>query len=316
MKFRSAAGHPAIRSNTRRCIWTACTRAYAIAWKSCAAMKFRPTSILCRARARCSRLVGGHQPSALLDECFQLRALRVAEVGDIGQGQDFELLQVRRVELIVGNHFEGNPAFHQGVVEPRGVVRRGPPLLGGHEPDASQRPLVAEILLVLPVPDVKVLDGLEPALIERLGIELDYPGPEALGDAIHGPQPHLIGVLAGVLPAVSRLVSDAEYAHDGLGDGDRAGILGILAVLPGQLEFGAALPVRKENRHGNALFYLLESVGKIYGTGVLLSDFAIPESVQLQESFPLPCGELTVRVAWRACRRPCGSGCPAAPCTS
>src|ERR1039457_4057244 len=55
MKFRSAAGHPAIRSNTRRCIWTACTRAYAIAWKSCAAMKFRPTSILCRARARCSR---------------------------------------------------------------------------------------------------------------------------------------------------------------------------------------------------------------------------------------------------------------------
>ena len=72
-------------------------------------------------------LVGGHQPAALFDERLQLRALRVAQVGDIRQRQNLELLQVRRVELAVRNHFERDAAFHQGMVEPGRVVRRGPP---------------------------------------------------------------------------------------------------------------------------------------------------------------------------------------------
>ena len=71
-------------------------------------------------------LVGGHQPAALFDERLQLCALRVGQVGDIRQGQDLELPHVRRVELAVQDHFEGDPGFHQCVVEPGRVVLRGP----------------------------------------------------------------------------------------------------------------------------------------------------------------------------------------------
>jgi hypothetical protein len=177
----------------------------------------------------------------------QLRALRVGEVGDIRQGQDLELPHVRRIELAVPNHFERDTGFHQRVVKPGRVVRCGP--LGGYQPDASQRALVAQILLVLPVPDVQVLDGFEPAVVERLGIELDDPGAETLSDAIHGPQPDLIRVLGGVLPTVRLLESDTANTDDWLGAVGRAGLLCIPAVLPRQLESGAALPIRKENRH-------------------------------------------------------------------
>src|ERR1019366_4248723 len=242
-------------------------------------------------------LVGGNQPAALFDERLQLGALRIGEVGDIRQGQDSELLHVRRVELAVPNYLEGDTGFHQRVIEPGRVVLRGPRCRRGDQPDARQRALVAQILLILPVPDVKVLDGLEPAAVERLGIELDHPGAKALSDAIHGPQPDLVGVLGGILPAVSLLESDAEYTHDRLRAGGRAGLLRIPAVLPGQLELGAALPVRKQNRDRNAVAYLVESIGEKHGPRVALPDLAIPEGVQIQEAFLLPCGELSARVA-------------------
>src|ERR1035438_6564727 len=91
MKCRSAAGRPAIRSNTRRCIWTACTHAYAIAWKSCAAMKFRPTSIWCRARhlsgvsADALRGGGRGQEERLLREAVRHRSGEPAAVHGGGE---------------------------------------------------------------------------------------------------------------------------------------------------------------------------------------------------------------------------------------
>src|ERR1019366_10493170 len=61
--------------------------------------------------------------------------------------------------------------------------------------------------------------------------------------------------------------------------------------------FGAALPVRKQNRDRNAVAYLVESVGEEHGPRVAFPDLAIPEGVQIQEAFLLPCGELSAHVA-------------------
>ena len=89
--------------------------------------------------------MSGHQPAAVFHERLQLRALRIAQVGDIGQRQNLELPQVLRVQLAVRNHFERDAAFHQGMIEPGGVVGHGP--RRRHQSDTRERPLIAQIAL-------------------------------------------------------------------------------------------------------------------------------------------------------------------------
>ena len=156
------------------------------------------------------------------------------------------------------------------------------------------------------MPDEEILHRLEPALVERLGIELDDPRAKALRDAVHREDPDLVRILHGIHPPVRRTHRDTEQTHDRLHAEGGAGVLRGLAILPGRKVGRAILPVREVNRNRDAFPNLVEAVGEERGIGVDFPDLAFPKVVQFE---PFRCHAAywvcaSLRAAPRVHRRP------------
>src|SRR5207253_565623 len=97
---------------------------------------------------------------------------------------------------------------------------------------SRQRIDIAQILLIRVVPVVDVLHNWQPALINRLRVELGEPETQALGCAIRHPHPDFIATLDGVLPPVRFFQSDAEDTGNRFASQRSSILLAVLAVRP------------------------------------------------------------------------------------
>ena len=151
------------------------------------------------------------------------------------------------------DHLERHPCLDERVIHAEHVIRRpialchagvpGRRLLREQQRDAGQRHLVAQIALVLGVPQVDALDDGEPATVVQRAGELREPGAHAVGGSLGDPEPDLGLALHRVLPPIRLLEAHAEDPAHGPPPHHGAVLLAVTAVRPGRRHAAARLRI-------------------------------------------------------------------------
>src|SRR5581483_7968628 len=132
--------------------------------------------------------------------------------------------------------------FHESLVEAESMVlhlrtrllpaieHRG--LLRINQAHTRQRSLVPQISLVPVMPAVHFLHCVQPATVDDLAVEFRKPGPQIVRDSVDHPEPDLVTILHGILPAIRLFKAHAEDAYDGFAAHGRAILFPVLPVGP------------------------------------------------------------------------------------